>query len=225
MDWDAIIGNRTAALVRLVAVVFAVAGLVLGGPVVASLSGDARRRILRVLRPAESALRRLIFVAARELVVAVSAKRAGSSGPYPKGCGSPDRVPPFALFDPRKWFWELSNGRRFVRGAGPRISSFDDERPAFDAPASPSADAKINPVGLCRRLQALHKALEHIPAQALRLARMQSRRRAAGEPFKRTEPLRGGTPPGHRKNPTHEVDEILADCHFLAMTDRPHNPP
>jgi hypothetical protein len=29
-------------------------------------------------------------------------------------------------------------------------------------------------------------------------------------------PLRPGPPPGHRKRKIHPIDEILADCHWLA---------
>jgi len=68
-------------------------------------------------------------------------------------------------------------------------------------------------------LQAFNKALENIPAQAKRLARLQARRRAAGEPLKRTMPLRPGLPPGYRKEMTDIVDEILYEFHRLAMRE------
>ena len=29
-------------------------------------------------------------------------------------------------------------------------------------------------------------------------------------------PLRPGHPPGYRRKPTHEVDEVLTECHWLA---------
>ena len=216
----AIIRYQISVLVRLVAGMFAVAGLVPGGPALSAMPEGVRRQILRVLQPAESALRRLIFIAARKVKVSVRAQRKRSAGSLPKGAGSGNRVPPFALFDPRKWFAELAKGRRPGRGPGPNISDFDDERPAFE-PGDENASTDVNPAGLCGRLQALHHALQTIPAQAKRLARVQSRRRAAGEPIKRTEPLRGGFPPGYRKRPTHEVDEVLHDCDYLAR----HAPP
>src|SRR3990170_3908197 len=63
--------------------------------------------VLRVLRPAESAVRRLIVIAARGLVVKLAPSRP-ISGPMPakpigKGVGS-SRPPSFQLFDPRKRF-------------------------------------------------------------------------------------------------------------------------
>ncbi|MEQ1525053.1 MAG: hypothetical protein ABL936_27670, partial [Aestuariivirga sp.] len=49
----------------------------------------------------------------------------------------------------------------------------------------------------------------------MRLARWRLRRENAKTP-KFKSPLRPGRPPGHRKNPMHEVDEVLANCHWLA---------
>jgi len=111
----------------------------------------------------------------------------------------------------------LARARRVLRGPGPSISSFDDPRPRFEPPALRSAE--VNPASMCKRLQALHKALETIPAQAKRLARLQARRKAAGEPLNRTQPMRPGWPPGYRKNHTHPVDEILSDCDVLARPE------
>ena len=37
------------------------------------------------------------------------------------------------------------------------------------------------------------------------------------------EPLRQGTPPGHRKKPAHEVDDVLKECHALARDLPPPN--
>jgi len=212
---EAIIETQLAALMRLVASVFALVGLVPGRAAVSVMSVDVRRQVLRVLQPAESALRRVIFYRARGLVVAIGGKRAALTGSIPKGKG--DRIPPFALFDPRKWFRELAKSRRPLRGPGPRISGFDEYRPAFDAPAASSNE--INPASICRRLQALHKALDDIPAQVKRLARLRARRMAAGEPPRRTEPMRPGFPPGYRKHQTHDVDAILYEFEVLARRD------
>ena len=51
--------------------------------------------------------------------------------------------------------------------------------------------------------------------QAKRLARWRVRREAAKAP-KFKSPLRPGQPPGHRKKPIHEVDNVLTECHWLA---------
>ncbi len=217
MNDAAIITYQVTALMRLVASMFALAGLIPGGAAVASMSVEVRRKILRVLQPAESALRRVILMKARELVVSLKPKRPAPKGAVPKGKGARDRIPAFVLFDPRKWFRELAKPHRPLRGAGPRISGFDEERPAYEPPAPRSAE--VNPASLCRRLQALQKALETIPAQAKRLAQLQAKRRAAGEPLRRTEPRRPGWPPGYRKRHSHPVDVILHDCDILARQD------
>ena len=63
---------------------------------------------------------------------------------------------------------------------------------------------------------AIKGALENLPRQAKRLARWQARPMEARRPRLAT-PLRPGRPPGHRKRQTHEVDEILKECHWLAL--------
>ncbi len=47
------------------------------------------------------------------------------------------------------------------------------------------------------------------------MARWRARREAEKAP-KFKSPLRPGQPPGHRRKPTHEIDNILAKCHWLA---------
>jgi len=159
----------------------------------------------------------MIFIRARGVVVSVGPKRMASKGGFPNGNGLGKRVTRFVLFDPRKWFRELAKTRRTLRGLGPRISSFDESRPVFELPVAPSNE--INPISICNRLQALHKALEDVPAQAKRLARLRARRLAAGEPLRRTEPLRPGLPPGYRKHRTHIVDRILYEFDVLARRE------
>ena len=73
----------------------------------------------------------------------------------------------------------------------------------------------VNVAPLSRRLQALKLALEDLPRQARRLARWRVKRENAQSP-KFKSPLRPGPPPGHRRKPVHEVDEILTECHGLA---------
>jgi hypothetical protein len=73
----------------------------------------------------------------------------------------------------------------------------------------------VNAARLSRRLQILKRALEDLPRQARRMARWRVRREAMKAP-KFKSPLRPGPPPGRRKRHIHEVDEILANCHWLA---------
>ena len=71
MDWDLAIKRNSEALVEIVADLFAMLGLLLLAltDTVSRLPWPTYRAVLRILRPAESALRRLIVIAARGLVV------------------------------------------------------------------------------------------------------------------------------------------------------------
>ncbi|CAN5126544.1 hypothetical protein BH10PSE7_BH10PSE7_40820 [soil metagenome] len=64
MDWDRAIAINQAALSRIVAALIAMAGLA-GGVAEARLPRPVYHAVLRVLRPAESAARRLIVIMAR----------------------------------------------------------------------------------------------------------------------------------------------------------------
>jgi hypothetical protein len=80
---------------------------------------------------------------------------------------------------------------------------------------APPPDGLVNAARLTRRLEALKLALDDLPRQARRLARWRLRRESAKNP-KFKSPLRPGHPPGYRRKPAHEVDEVLAECHGLA---------
>jgi hypothetical protein len=174
--------------------------------------------VLRVLHPAESAVRRLIVIVARGLVVKLIPSR-----PMPAGLiiskGGRSR-PSFKLFDPRKSFAELREKtptRRLPRihffGPDPRVAAIWAARPSLATPApAPPPDEFVNAEPLTRRLQA---ALEDLPRQALRLARWRLKRKNMPAP-KFTSPLRPGRPPGSRRKKIHEVDEVLAECHYFA---------
>ncbi len=100
MDWDHAIKRNSEVLAGIVETLFVMLGLV-GEATVSRISWPAYRAVLRVLRPAESAMRRLIVVAARGLVVKPMVSRprkAGAAKPRKKGVL---RVPSFQLFDPQ----------------------------------------------------------------------------------------------------------------------------
>ncbi len=219
MDWDLAIKRNSETLMGIVAELFAMLGLA-GEASVSRLPRSVHRAVLRVLWPAESAVRRLIVIAARGLVVKFAPSRP-ISRPMPAGPigkGGPSR-PSFQLFDPRKNFAELRQHRRKYTRNPPRIHFFpyDTLRPARPSAADPAPppDGLVNAERLSRRLQALKLALEDLPRQARRLARWRVRREAMPSP-KFKSPLRPGPPPGHRRKPVHEVDEVLAECHWLA---------
>ena len=219
MDWDLAIKRNSEALNRIVEALFAMLGIVGVAPV-GRIPQPLHRAVLRVLWPAESAVRRLIVIAARGLVVKLAASRPKLKGPIGKSGGG-SKPPSFQLFDTRKNF-TARRGRRFTRlnprihffGSDPTVASLWAARQPLAAPAPPP-DGLVNGKRISRRLQALTLALEDLPRQARRLARWRVRRENAKAP-KFTSPLRPGPPPGHRKKKVHEVDEVLAQCHWLA---------
>jgi hypothetical protein len=224
MDWAGAIERNSEALKGIVEALFAMLGLA-GDATVGRIPQPLHRAVLRVLWPAESAVRRLVVIAARGLVVKLAPSRPKPVGPIGKGGGS--RPPSFQLFDTRKNFAELRlHRRRFTRNP-PRIHFFGSDpsdprvaailwpaRPPAADPAPPP-DGLVNAERLTRRLQALKLALEDLPRQARRLARWRVRRENMPSP-KFKSPLRPGPPPGYRRKPVHEVDEVLAECHWLA---------
>ncbi len=219
MDWARAIERNREALKGIIAGLFAMLGLADTGTL-ARIPQPLYRAVLRQLRPTESAMRRLIVIVARGVVVKLAASR-----PMPKGHmiekGGGGSRPSFRLFDPRKNF-EPRHRRKYTR-MEPRIHFFPyDPRVAalFPAPQPvveppPPPDGLVNGERLARRLQALKLALDDLPRQAKRLARWRLKRDKMPDP-KFTSPLRPGRPPGHRKRPIHEVDEVLKECHALA---------
>ena len=219
MDWARAIERNSEALKGIVEALFAMLGLA-GDATVSRIPQPLHCAVLRVLRPAESAMRRLVVVAARGLVVKPVPSRPMPKAPIGKGGGR--RLPSFQLFDPRKNFACLRQSPRTSRnpprihffGSDPRVAAlWPSPRPVADP--APPPDGLVNAGRLTRRLQALKLALEDLPRQARRLARWRVRREAAPSP-KFKSPLRPGYPPGYRRKPIHEVDEVLIECHGLA---------
>jgi hypothetical protein len=220
MDWDLAIKRNSEALNGIVAALFAMLGLV-DATTISRLPQAVHRAVLRVLHPAESAVRRLIVIVARGLVVKLIPSRPMPAGPI-IGKGGPSRSS-FKLFDPRKSFAELRAGtppRRLPRihffGPDPRVEALWAARPSLATPtAAPPPDDLVSTERLTRRLQALKSALDDLPRQARRLARWRLRRDNIPS-LKFKSPLRPGPPPGHRKKKVHEIDEVLTECHGLA---------
>ena len=217
MDWDLAIKRNSEALKGIVAALFAL----LGDAKVTRLPRSVHSAVLQVLRPAESAVRRLIVIAARGLVV-----KPAPSRPMPEGRkirkGGGSRPPAFKLCDTRKDLPELRESRIKYAKYPPRIHFFGPDSKVDDLWPSPPPKAALPPPdGLVKaerlhlRLQALKSALDDLPRQARRMARWRMRREAMPGPVFKS-PLRPGPPPGHRKRHIHPVDDILADCHWLA---------
>ena len=234
MDWTLAISRNRDALRAIIAALFALAGLasprrreVAAKPTERGLPRHIIAAILAILRPVESAVRRLILIAAltgkfgslpltpRAADSALAARLQALPSLSPEF-----RTPAFALFDPLKCFdpaniWNVdpSSQIRFQSG--------------FDVDLDPSAGFCVLPdqqqcvpaVQIIQRLFAVGNALETLPNQARRLLRWQARRDAALKARKpvRITPLRPGLPPGWRQRPIHEIDDLLKECHRLAI--------
>ena len=220
MDWDLAVKRNCEVLIEIVADLFAMLGLV-GEATVSRLPWPTYRAVLRILRPAESALRRLIVVAARGLVVKPAVFHPRRTGGVKTKSGTSH--PAFQLFDPQKRI--MLPRRRTPPRPGPRIHMFnaDNElvtvwpppRPAAKLAPPPSPDGMVSAARVIRRLEALESALQDLPRQARRLVRWRTRQETSPNPsFK--SPLRPGRPPGYRTRAVHEVDELLSECHWLA---------
>jgi hypothetical protein len=175
-------------------------------------------RALAILRPAESAARRLIMIAAHEMVLSGVKLRAGtrdglaeflySHRPNPN---AEPAIPAFNLIDPLKSFGEVAPDFEILNAD----QSLDDQD-------SPSAITRVSAIALSRRLIALKHALDTLPKQARRLARWYAQRDAALKHMRphRLSPLRPGTPVGLPKHKRSEVQEVLLECHLLAIHAR-----
>lgn len=177
MDWNQAIERHREHLTRIIAALFGMLGLVEGGSV-SRLPLPVHRAVLRVLYPAESAVRRLIVVMARGLAVKLPARRPPPLGLKAMKRQVSGRVS-FQLCDARRSF--NPEIRRTGPRTEPRIHAFSEGRlvtilgrSPFDP--VPQPDNAINAVRLCRRLSAIKSALENLPREAKRLARWRAKR-------------------------------------------------
>jgi hypothetical protein len=204
MDW-AIEKNREA-LKGIVAGLVAMAGLVSFGCGPATLPRHLHRAIMRLLRPAESAVRRLVIVLARRSPPlpdlrlrkpAPPKARKASSLLVRDGLGTGivlrrgAQVPAYlahlapAKAAPRPFSFPLLDplprwrvGRRWQPAAGvPRITLAGvTQRLAVPAWRPPLPDDPLDSGRLGRRLTALSSALDDLPGLARRFQRWQARR-------------------------------------------------
>ncbi|WP_442583448.1 hypothetical protein ACSBOB_16435 [Mesorhizobium sp. ASY16-5R] len=221
MDWNAAVDKNREALKRVLTMLVAMAGLGAGGqfpffrqegrssPEVAraekrklspalTLPRHLHRAIAKLLRPAEAAVRRLIIVAARRLVITLPPARPRKPKPKPmepllRGFG-------IAVTVSRDELRRIAAARRAaeIRAARPKKPSlplFDPLRPwsvrpwpvAADGASSGTgmpfrrlpADDPVDATRISLRLQALAAALDDLPGQAKRFARWRARKEAA----------------------------------------------
>ena len=215
MDWDRAVAVNREALLRIVA------GFV---ALLAAFHGELRlplgvyRVVALGLFKSETAVRRLIVIAARGLTVALKPSRPMPAGLVIHSEGQTSRPMAFPLFDPRVTYSWVEEPSRIT---GPRIRTVDapDPRSQFLALFKRSAggfSSEAATTALRRRLAATLAALGNIPKEALRMARWKARRLAMAQP-KFTSPLRPGPPPGRDKHSKAEIDLILRECHALAF--------
>ena len=233
MDNRAAIERNVEALKRIVLSLVAMAGLA-----DATLPRRLHRAILRLLRPAEAAARRLIIA----LAMTPPAGGTVSIVTVPPGCGAAQkaelrRVRHFQPKTPqqpaarpivRRLALPLTDPRMrpfrrvAARPAGiPRLWAYGMTAPRPAPPSPPAPGDRLDATRLRLRLDALGRALDDLPRQALRFARWQARqecRRAQGAARAR-QPLRPGRPPGScpakGRRQAHEVHAVLAHAHSL----------
>jgi hypothetical protein len=230
MDWPLIVERNRERLLAVLAPLFAILGF---DPRRADLPRHLYRALLITLRPAESAVRRLIIIAARGIVLGLDPRmKLGAARSFPAGLGlklrlalekDEERVAAFCLIDPLKRFapegfgWAKEWEKAQVM---PRISVPGLFDPVFEDRFIPLADDPINCAALRRRLRALKQALDDLPRHARRLARWKARgelaRQAAVRKPGRLSPMRPGFAPGYHRSRPQEIDGILADCHHFA---------
>lgn len=263
MDWNAAIEKNREALKRVLAMLAAMAGVGDRQSAVAGRQSGSEqaadrllptancrfllprhlyRAVLRLLRPAEAAARRLVIAAARGMEVRIgrlTPDQATAVPSLPRLRPAPlpaSRVAEgrqarlaFPLLDPAYRFQR----RRPARSGVPRISLPGFSEP-FRIPPPPSRDDAVDATRLALRLAALARVLDDLPREAKRFARWRARVAAGAQIEKgrgagrarRRWPLRPGHPPGRRPahggRPRHEVDDILGVTHdlaFLALHD------
>ena len=221
MDWPLIVERNRERLLAVLAPLLAVLGF---DPRRADLPRHLYRTLLITLRPAKSAVRRLIIIAARGIIVKL---RLRASRAFPAGLSihkDAERIPAFGLIDPLKRFapedfeWAKEWSKVQVM---PRISVPGLFDPVFEDRFVALKDDPIDCASLRRRLRAVKEALDNLPRHARRLARWRmrgalARESAAAPKSRRLTPFRPGFAPGYHRHEPDEIDVILGDCHYFA---------
>ena len=205
-DWPTILTRNRADLARLVMVLFGLAG-VFGE----RMPQETRCAVLRMLRPLEAAMRRLIVIAARGLVMAQALRRAMPEGGILRGDGAGPGA--FSLFDRRRRFGLSADrpGDGWGRG-GPQIRLLDE---AIIGPGRRliAAARDVDAAPIMRRLARLRRALGRLPQEARRLVRWRMRHAKVLK-----GPMRPGRPPGFRARAGDDpAQELLRELQLLAL--------
>jgi hypothetical protein len=206
---DRAIARQSRKLHKVFLSLSAMADLYTDGRIAVPLTRATRNAILRLLRPAEAALCRLIVLVMNNMFA-----REGRSAPsWPEARFSHSKLDQLARRMPSFSAGRSLLGIQFLKPSrrssltGPRIvQPFDSASapflmrrlrdtsvpaPRFPAPRAPSACARQSPDdpvsarALFKRICALRHALQNLPYQARRLARWQMRLRFMAQPLPR----------------------------------------
>ncbi|QKV19344.1 hypothetical protein [Oricola thermophila] len=146
--------------------------------------------------------------------------------------------PSFQLFDPWKRYAPFLFDVTGLDGPfGHVFLEYDDAEEGWPGPDA-DPDELVDARGISRRIRALALALDDLDGQAARLARWKARLERAIERIRaadageiaglspdavrrpapwRFRPFRPGLPPGWRRRPRTEIEEVLKECHVLAL--------
>jgi hypothetical protein len=240
MDFKLAIERNRAPLLVEVLKLFAMIGLS-EGVTIERISRPLHRQVMGILRKAESAVRRLIVAAARDIVLEPEEPRTPRAGAKTSDKSKDKaegevkekrkRRPLFNLFDQLTRFrYRIKKRRR----PEPRISVVDlgndpmfpiyivtrQQEPPPAAVIKKADDGTVSTRNLIRRLSACFDAVQDIQGHAMRLARWEARPKEERRP-ERWSPLRSGRPPGFRQKSKHVIDDILKECHWLARLGNP----
>jgi hypothetical protein len=215
MDWQLAITRNREAVTAIIMALIKSLGLS-DGSVLTTLPILVYTRALAIIRPAESAVRRLIMIAAMQLTPnkfrrPKPSDRQVNFALFPRRQEA--KIPAFNLIDPLKNFGEETSDFEVL---GTNYHQYLDNQDP-----SPTT-TRICAHSLTRRLLALKHALDNLPKQAKRLARWYAARDAALQQMRphRLSPLRPGPPVGLPKRKRSEVQKVLLECHLLAIYAR-----
>jgi hypothetical protein len=210
MDWNLAIHRNRTALLTIIIALMKLVGLVCGGQLT-TLPRFLYAKALLITRQAESAVRRLIVIAAHDMSVrgvTIRARSASKTDFSLLAQRQPEKAPTFNLIDPLKTFSEADDAS----------VELDFDLPTTNDQGTPFDRTPIPAAALGIRLLALKHALDTIEVQAKRLTRWYGQRDLAlkqNHPH-RLSPMRPGPPPAARKRRRTEMDTLLRECHLLA---------
>lgn len=230
MDWNRVIERNSEVLRRIVTMLVAMAGLpfVIDRKAKVTLPRHLRSSVIRLLRPAESAMRRLIIVAARGLEVTLRPPRPPKPPIVPHEAEL-RRLGIAVTLSPRQIAALAAEARRAAARAARRAAAAPSlsfrltdphlrlgprrryvpkhcvprigwgDRPPPPPPLTPNDP--VDALRLALRLRALAAALDDLPGQAKRFARWRARcsRALKAGRFHRLSPMRPGPGYGLRR--------------------------